>query len=49
MTIKHKKKCKTIYACPKCRFNILEMLLVDFSVVIVKNETVAHIDIMVSR
>lgn len=48
MTIRHKRKCKTIYVCPKCRFHILEMLLVDFSVVIVKNETVAHINIMVS-
>lgn len=48
MTIKHKKKCKTIYICHKCRFNILEILLTDFNTVIVKNETVGLIDIMVS-
>lgn len=48
MTIKHKKNSKTIYVCLKCRFNILDMLLTDFNVVIIKHETVAHIDIMVS-
>ncbi len=49
MTIKHKKKSKTIYICHKCRINILEMLWEDFNMVIIKNETVAHIDIIVSR
>ena len=49
MTIKHKKKSRTIYVCPKCRFNILEILLTDFEMVIVQSETIAHIDIVVAR
>mgnify|MGYP000961355559 len=49
MTIKHKKKSRTIYVCPKCRFNILEILLTDFEMVIIQSETIAHIDIVVAR
>ena len=49
MTIKHKKKTKTIYVCKSCRFNLLNYLWEDFQTVIVKNETVAHIDISVVR
>ena len=48
MTIQHKQKKKTMYVCHKCRFNMLEILLAEFNVVHVKNETVAHIDIKVS-
>lgn len=49
MTIKHKKKSRIIYVCHKCRFNIVEMLLTDFNIVIIHSETVAHIDITVAQ
>lgn len=49
MTIRHKKKHKTLYVCRLCRFNLLNYLWDDFKSVIVTNETAGHIRIKVAR
>lgn len=49
MSIKHKNKSQVLYVCQKCRFNLIEMLLIDFNIVIITKETVGQVDIMVSQ
>lgn len=49
MTIRHKKKHRTIYVCRLCRFNLLNYLWDDFKSVIVTDESAAHIRIKVAR
>lgn len=49
MTIKHKKKSKTIYVCRSCRIKLLNYLWDDFTTVIVQKETAAYMNICVGR
>lgn len=49
MTIRHKKKHKTIYVCGQCRFKMLQYLWDDFTSVEVTKENVAHMHVCVSR
>lgn len=49
MTIRHKKKHKTLYVCIGCRLNLLKCLWDDYTSVVVTDETVGHIHITVAR